>query len=156
MPSRHRGEVYVGIRRYSSTHLDPGARRGWVVNAKPLPLYPREKTRYPFYRRPVGLGAGLDGSGKSRHTRVRIPDPTARSESLYRLRYPGSRNIIIIIIIIQFIQVHLRAESTARGSITGTAQSNKNTNIGDKTYRPNIQHKRILQKENTNGDTIQN
>ena len=37
-------------------------------------------------------GAGLDGCGKSRPpTEFRSPDRPARSESLYRLRYPGPR-----------------------------------------------------------------
>jgi hypothetical protein len=38
----------------------------------------------------VGPGAGLDRCGKSRPTGVRSPDLPVRSESLYRLRYPGS------------------------------------------------------------------
>ena len=33
--------------------------------------------------------AGLDGCGKSRPTGIRSPDRPARSESLYRLSYPG-------------------------------------------------------------------
>jgi hypothetical protein len=38
----------------------------------------------------VGAGTGLDRCGKSRPTGIRSPDLPARSESLYRLRYPGS------------------------------------------------------------------
>ena len=40
----------------------------------------------------MGLGAGLDRCGKSRppSTGIRSPDLPARSESLYRLSYPGS------------------------------------------------------------------
>jgi hypothetical protein len=38
----------------------------------------------------VGPGAGLDRCGKSRPIGIRSPDLPARSESLYRLRYPGS------------------------------------------------------------------
>ena len=37
----------------------------------------------------MGLSAGLEGCGKSRHTGIRSPDRPARSESLYQLRYPG-------------------------------------------------------------------
>jgi hypothetical protein len=38
----------------------------------------------------VGPRAGLDRSGKSRpSTRIRSPDRPARSQSLYRLRYPA-------------------------------------------------------------------
>jgi hypothetical protein len=38
----------------------------------------------------VGPGAGLDRCGKSCPTRIRSPDLPALSDSLYRLRYPGS------------------------------------------------------------------
>jgi hypothetical protein len=53
---------------------------------------PRGKTQYRLYRR---LGwpkrVGLDGYGKYRPPphRDSIPEPPARSESLYRLSYPG-------------------------------------------------------------------
>jgi hypothetical protein len=71
------------------------ARWRWVVNALPRPLYPRERpcTLYPFYRR---LGGGRSGGVVWRSvenlapTGIRSPDRPARSESLYRLRYPGS------------------------------------------------------------------
>ena len=49
------------------------------------------KTRYPLYRRLGGLTADLDGCGKiSPPTGIRSPDRPARSDSLYRLSYPGS------------------------------------------------------------------
>jgi hypothetical protein len=48
-----------------------------------------KETRYPLYRRLSGPWAGLDGYGKSRLTGIRSPDRPARSESLYRLSYPG-------------------------------------------------------------------
>jgi hypothetical protein len=74
-----------------------------VVKAKPRPLYPgerpvtqapaalpRRKTRYPFYRR---LGGPQGRSGQvqkiSPPTGIRSPDRPVRSESLYRLSYPG-------------------------------------------------------------------
>jgi len=46
------------------------------------------KTRYPLYRR---LGEHQDRSGRVRlaPTGILSPDRPARSESLYRLRYPG-------------------------------------------------------------------
>ena len=37
----------------------------------------------------VGPRAGLDGCEKSRPHRDSIPGPSSRSESLYRLSYPG-------------------------------------------------------------------
>jgi len=40
----------------------------------------------------VGPRAGLDGYGKSPPTGNRSPDRTARSELLYRLRYPGQQS----------------------------------------------------------------
>jgi hypothetical protein len=41
----------------------------------------------------VGTRVGLDRCGKSRPTGIRSPDLPARSESLYRLSYPGSLGI---------------------------------------------------------------
>jgi hypothetical protein len=41
----------------------------------------------------VGPGAGLDRCGKSRPTGIQSPNLPARSESLYRLRYPGSQHV---------------------------------------------------------------
>ena len=49
---------------------------------------PLGKTRYPLYR--VRPRAGLDGCGKPRPpTGIRSSDRPARSESIYRLSYPG-------------------------------------------------------------------
>jgi hypothetical protein len=42
----------------------------------------------------VGPGAGLGRCGKSRPTGIRSPDLPVRSESLYRLRYPGSLQLL--------------------------------------------------------------
>jgi hypothetical protein len=39
---------------------------GWVVNATPLPLYPRERPGTHCIRGGVGPRAGLSGRGKSR------------------------------------------------------------------------------------------
>ena len=62
---------------------------GWVVNATPRPLYPRERPGTRCIGGWVGPGAGLDGCGKSLPHLIRSPDRAARSESLYRLSYPG-------------------------------------------------------------------
>jgi hypothetical protein len=43
-----------------------GAVLGWVVNATPRPLYPRERPGTHFIGGWVGPRAGLDGCGKSR------------------------------------------------------------------------------------------
>ena len=51
---------------------------------------PPGKTRYPLYRRLGGL-QGRSGQVRkiSPHTGIRSPDRPARSQSLYRLSYPG-------------------------------------------------------------------
>jgi hypothetical protein len=60
---------------------------GWMVNATPRPLYPKERHPVPNY---IGgwvvPRAGLDGCEKCRPHRDSIRP--ARSESPYRLRYP--------------------------------------------------------------------
>ena len=60
----------------------------------PAALYPRGKTRYPFYRR-LGGPQGRSGmGGKSRPHRNSIPDRPARSQWLYRLSYPAHKFVV--------------------------------------------------------------
>jgi hypothetical protein len=64
------------------------------LNATPRPLYPRERPGTHCTGGWVGPRAGLDGCGKSRPpTGIRYPDRPARSESLYRLSYPGPQTV---------------------------------------------------------------
>jgi hypothetical protein len=76
--------------RYSSTLSLTSALngRGWLT-PRPDGVLPG-MTRYPLYKR---LGGPQGRSGRvqkiSRPTRSRTPDRPARSESLYRLCYPG-------------------------------------------------------------------
>jgi hypothetical protein len=63
---------------------DLGGRRGWVVSTTPRQLYPRERPGTQCTGGWVGPRAGLDAP-----TRIRSPDRPARSQSLYRLSYPG-------------------------------------------------------------------
>ena len=60
---------------------------------------PPGKTRYPLYRR---LGGPQGRSGQVRkispRAGIRSPDYSARSESLYRLSYPGPQCTITVII----------------------------------------------------------
>jgi hypothetical protein len=58
-----------------------------VVNATPRPLYPRERPGTHYTGCWVGLRARLNRCGK--HRPHRSPDLPPRSESLYRLSYPG-------------------------------------------------------------------
>ena len=63
----------------------------WVVIATPRPLYPRVRHGAHCTGGWVGLRAGLDRCGKiSPPTGTRSPDRPDRSESQYRLSYPGS------------------------------------------------------------------
>jgi hypothetical protein len=61
--------------------------------------------------------AGLDGYGISRPNGIRSPDRPARSESLYRLSYPGppkSTNFtyitLCVIIIIYLLKLYFRCD----------------------------------------------
>ena len=60
--------AHRGSRGIALLFLDLGARWGWLVNATPPPLYPRERSGTHCIGGWVGLTAGLDGRGKSRPT----------------------------------------------------------------------------------------
>jgi hypothetical protein len=62
---------------------------GWVVNATPRTLYLRERPGTHCIGGCVGTRAGRDGAENLAPTGIRSPDRPARSESLYRLSYPG-------------------------------------------------------------------
>ena len=67
-----------------------GARWGWVFNATPRPLYLRRRPGIHCIGGWVGPRTGLDGCGNSRPLHGnRSPDRPVRSESMYRLSYPG-------------------------------------------------------------------
>jgi hypothetical protein len=61
---------------------------GWVVNATFRPLYPRRKACCPLYRK---LGGPQGRSGRVRKISPPLGSDlqTVRSQSLYRLSYPG-------------------------------------------------------------------
>ena len=66
---------------------------------------PPGKARYPLHRR---LGGPQGRSGRVRKisppTGIRSPDRPARSESLYRLSYPGRQKDICFILIVMPLQ----------------------------------------------------
>jgi hypothetical protein len=78
---------------------------GWVVSTMIRPLYPREKTRYPLYRRLVGPQGPVWTSAENlANTGIRSPDRPARSESLYLLRYtyyaiPAPTHLTVVFLI---------------------------------------------------------
>jgi hypothetical protein len=78
----------VEVQLYSFFNL--GARWEWAVNVTPRPLYSRETNPVPIVQE---AGWTQNRSGRVRKispkTGIRFPDRPARSESLYRLSYPG-------------------------------------------------------------------
>jgi hypothetical protein len=85
---------------YRSIFLDLGTSWRWVVSFVLRPLYPWGKN--PWYSLARRLGGPQSRSGRHgkvkilAHTRTRTPTPwsSARSQSLYRLSYPGPCNHI--------------------------------------------------------------
>jgi hypothetical protein len=83
---------------------------GWVANATPRPLYPRERPGTHCIGGWLDPWAGPDGCGKSRLLpgfEIRSPDRPALSEPLYRLRYPGPPKCDIYIYIYIYIYVFM-------------------------------------------------
>jgi hypothetical protein len=64
----------------------------------------------------VDPGAGLDRCGKSRLTGIRSPDLLARSESLYRLSYPGC---------LKYLRLYLNCRLNWKEYIAQTKKTNR-------------------------------
>jgi hypothetical protein len=81
----HRGSRDIALLFY-----DYDTRRGWGVSGTPRPLFTPGKDPVPIVQE-AGWAprAGLERCGKSLPHRGSIPDRPARSQSLYRLRYPA-------------------------------------------------------------------
>ena len=81
----HRGSRGIAVHFH-----DHGTRRGKGSTSRPGRSLPPGKSRYPLYRRLAGP-QGRSGQVRkiSPPTGVRSPDRPARSQSLYRLRYPA-------------------------------------------------------------------
>jgi len=82
--------AHMGSRGIALIFLDYGTRRAWVVGVTLRPLFTPGKDPIPIVWEavwapgPVWTGAeNLDPTG------IRSPDRPARSQSLYRLRYPA-------------------------------------------------------------------
>ena len=93
--------AHRGIRSRALLFLYHGTRRGEGSASRPGRSLPPRKTRYPLYRR---LGGPQARSGQVRKISppngIRSPDRPARSESLYRLSYPGPRHTGYVILIV--------------------------------------------------------
>ena len=82
--------AHRGSRGIAQLFLDHGTRRGEGSASRPGRFLPSGKTRYPLYRR-LGRPQGWSGQVQkiSQPTGIRSPDRPARSQSLYRIRYPA-------------------------------------------------------------------
>jgi hypothetical protein len=67
------------IRIYSSILTLTWKLKGWVVSATPRPLHSQERSGTRCIGGWVGHGAGLDGWGKPRSTRIRSPNHPAQN-----------------------------------------------------------------------------
>ena len=69
---------------------DHGTRRGWVVSVTPRPLFTPGKDPVPTVQEAGWVpGPVWTGAENLAPTGIRSPDRPARSQSLYRLRYPA-------------------------------------------------------------------
>ena len=79
-----------GSRGIALPFLDHGTRRGWGVSVTPRPLFTPGKDPVPIVQE-AGWAPGpvWTGAENLAPTEIRSPDRPARSQSLYRLRYPA-------------------------------------------------------------------
>jgi hypothetical protein len=77
--------------------LNLGTRRVCVVSITPWPPLSLERPSTHCTGGWVGPGAGLDRCEKFHPTGIRSPDLPACSESLYRLSYPGTCSLCILV-----------------------------------------------------------
>jgi len=87
MPRRPR----VGVDKLFYSFFNLGARWEWVVNAKPRPLYRRERSGTNCVGGAVVITVGLEGAEKLAPppTGIRSLDRPVRIKSLHRLRFPS-------------------------------------------------------------------
>jgi len=88
--------AHRGSRGIALLFLDHGTRRGWGVSVTPRPLFAPEKDLVPIVQK-AGWAPGpvWTGAENLNPTGIRSPDRPARSQSLYRLRYPAHAWYII-------------------------------------------------------------
>ena len=86
----HRGRTGIAL-----LFLDHGTRRGWGVSVTLRPLFTPRKDPAPIVQE-VGWASRPVWTGEENlaPTGIRSPDRPARSQTLYRLRYPGPRSIL--------------------------------------------------------------
>ena len=78
---------------------DHGTRRGWGVSVTPRPLFTPGKNPVPIVQEAEwALGPVWTGAENFFPTRIRYSDRPPRSQSLYRLRYPGPLNALWVLV----------------------------------------------------------
>jgi hypothetical protein len=84
----------------------------WVVNAKPRPLYSRERDPV-LLAKGAGWASGSIWTGTENlaPTGIRSPDRPTCSESLYRLSYPGLSEVRTVVQVVR-LQKHLHCCAT--------------------------------------------
>jgi len=82
--------AHRGSRGIALLFLDHGTRRGWGVSVTPRQLFPPGKDTVPIVQK-AGWDPGpvWTGAENLTPTGIRTLDRPARSNSLYRLRYPA-------------------------------------------------------------------
>jgi hypothetical protein len=89
--------AHRGNRGIALPFHDHGTRSGWGVSVTPQPLFTPGKDPVPIVQE-AGWGPGpvWTGAGNLAPTGIRSPDRPARSQSLYRLRYPELNRVIYL------------------------------------------------------------
>ena len=82
--------AHRGSRGIALLFLDHGSRRGWGISVTPWPFFIPGKDLVPIVQE-AGWAPGpvWTGAENLASTGIRSPDRPARSQSLYRLRYPA-------------------------------------------------------------------
>jgi hypothetical protein len=91
------GVAHTGGGGIAPPDSPPGTRRRCVVSTTLRPLYPLERPGTHCTVGWVRLRAGLDGTENLTPTEIRSRNRVARSESVYRLRYPGRKNYKFVV-----------------------------------------------------------
>jgi hypothetical protein len=88
--------AHRGSRGIALPFHDHGTRRGCGVSVMPRPLSTPGKYPVPIVQEPGwGTGPVWTGADNVAPTGIRSPDRPARSQSLYRLRYPAHARAIL-------------------------------------------------------------
>ena len=81
--------AHRGSRGIALLFLDHGTRRGWGVSVMPWPLFTPGKDSVPNVQEAGWAPGPATVAENLAPTGIRSPDRPARSQSLYRLRYPA-------------------------------------------------------------------